>query len=294
MSEKILIVDDELFNLDIMGEYLEDEGFSILQAEDGLIAMDILNKNNDIDLIVLDRMMPNMDGMSVVNAVKKDKKLKKIPIVMQTAAAQKEEVLEGIRAGVYYYLTKPYDKDMFLSIINSALNMAKEHKLMEKESLHGKNTIGLLNSASFKIRTLDEANTLSYFISHCLPDPAQGAYALKELLVNAVEHGNLGISYEEKTKLVLEGKWNEEIINRLELPAYREKYVLIDYILNNNTVEITITDEGKGFDWNKYTSISAERAMDPNGRGIATAKLGNLAIEYKGNGNVVVCRATIN
>ena len=85
MTYKILAVDDEAFNLDIIGEYLEEVGHEVIQAEDGSIAMNILAKNSDIDLIVLDRMMPNMDGMEVLKKVKQHPELRTIPVIMQTA-----------------------------------------------------------------------------------------------------------------------------------------------------------------------------------------------------------------
>jgi CheY-like chemotaxis protein/anti-sigma regulatory factor (Ser/Thr protein kinase) len=291
MNYKILAVDDELFNLDIIGEYLEEEGYQVIQAEDGVIALEKLEEHPDVDLIVLDRMMPNMDGMTVVNKLKEDNHLKNIPIVMQTAAAQKEQILEGIQAGVYYYLTKPYDKEIFLGIIRSALEIVSEQKKFKAEVDKNRNVLGLMESSSFKIRTLEDANTLSYFISNCLPDPAKGAYILKELFVNAVEHGNLGISYAEKKNLILEGKWVEEITSRLDLSENKDKYAYVEYKLENGNIEIIVTDQGEGFIWDDYIDISVERAMDPNGRGIATAKLnGALEIEYHGKGNIVSCK----
>lgn len=294
MPNKILAVDDEKFNLDIIGEYLEGNGYEVIQAKDGAEAMEKLNCYNDIDLVVLDRMMPNMDGMAVVSAMKNNTYLKNIPIVMQTAAAQQEQILEGIQAGVYYYLTKPYDKEIFLGIVNSALEIVNEQKKITAEVNKNKNVLGLMNSSSFQIKTLEDANALSYFISNCLPNPAKAAYALKELFVNAIEHGNLGISYNEKKNLVLEGEWINEINARLQLPKNKDKYALVEYSFLNGNIEVVVTDMGNGFNWEEYMDISVERAMDPNGRGIATAILnGALQIEYKGNGNIVSCLAVV-
>lgn len=294
MTYKILAVDDEAFNLDIIGEYLEEEGYEVICAEDGTVAMEKLAEHPDIDVVVLDRMMPKMDGIAVVNAMKSSESYKKIPIVMQTAAAQKDQITEGIKAGVYYYLTKPYDKEMFLSIVHATLEIVDDQKKAAKQAEQSKSVAGLMESAYFKIRTLDDAINLGQFIANSLSDPGPSFYALKEFLVNAVEHGNLGISYNEKKDLILSGKHTEKVGELLSLPENREKYATVEYKLDGNQVEITISDQGDGFKWEEYLNISADRAMDPNGRGIATARMnGAFEIEYKGKGNIVSCRTTI-
>ena len=116
---------------------------------------------------------------------------------------------------------------------------------------------------------------------------------LQELLLNAVEHGNLGIRYEEKTQLVLEDRWKNEVERRLELPQYRERQASVTYAKNTRTLTLTLTirDQGAGFDWRKYLEFDTKRAFDPNGRGIAMARMmGFDSMEYQGNGNQVVVK----
>src|ERR1700759_4663704 len=116
---KILAVDDEPINLTIMENDLKGAGFDVLLAEDGIIALARLKENPDVDVIVLDRMMPNMDGMEVVKMLKSDPVYKHIPIVMQTAAGQEQQVKEGMAAGVFFYLVKPYTDAQLLSQVRS-------------------------------------------------------------------------------------------------------------------------------------------------------------------------------
>ena len=105
---KILAVDDEAFNLDLMEHHLGRAGYQVVRAEDGIIALQKLEDDAGIELIVLDRMMPNLGGMEALRRIKTDARFQDIPVVMQTAAAAADQVLEGIKAGAYYYLTKPY------------------------------------------------------------------------------------------------------------------------------------------------------------------------------------------
>jgi hypothetical protein len=109
-------------------------------------------------------------------------------------------------------------------------------------------------------------------------------------MVNAVEHGNLGVTYQEKAQLKWEGDWEGEIARRLTLPEYSDRVATIRVErLAAETVRFTISDEGAGFDWQKFLTFDPDRAYDPNGRGIAMAKMLSFAsLEYQGLGNVVV------
>ncbi len=118
---RILAVDDEEFNLEIMDYNLVRAGYEVVRAEDGIAALQRLEENADIDLIVLDRMMPKLDGMEFLKRIKADSRFQNIPVVMQTAAAASDQIMQGIKAGVQYYLTKPYEDAVLVSIVNAAL-----------------------------------------------------------------------------------------------------------------------------------------------------------------------------
>ncbi len=119
--KKILIVDDEEANLDIIAEYLDGEEYEVMTARDGLQAMDILHMNKDIKVVLLDRMMPNMDGIEVVTNMKKDDDLKNIDVIMQTAATSIKQMEEGYRAGVKFYLPKPFTQKLLLAMLKKVV-----------------------------------------------------------------------------------------------------------------------------------------------------------------------------
>jgi DNA-binding response OmpR family regulator len=122
-NKSILIIDDDVNNIEILKTDLEDEGYNILTGEDGVVGWNVLQEHKDeIGVILLDRMMPNMNGMEFMAKLKADEAVSQKPVIMQTAAAEKSQVIEGIRAGVYYYLTKPYEYDVMLSIVRAAIN----------------------------------------------------------------------------------------------------------------------------------------------------------------------------
>lgn len=284
----ILIVDDEIFNLEIISEYLDDN-YKISTAEDGVIAWKMLEKSpDDFDVILLDRMMPNMNGLEVLAKIKQHPVLQYCPVIFQTAKASVSDIAEGMNAGAYYYLTKPFEEELLLSVIKTAVN----DRLCFKEILQNleqtKLTMGMLNSAVFEFKTLEEARSIASLISNACPEPASIVMGLTELMVNAVEHGNLGISYDEKSILNELGTWIEEVNIRLQLPENINKIASIDFRRLADTIDITITDQGQGFNWKTYMDFDPNRLMDNHGRGIAIAnQLSFSSIEYKEKGNKV-------
>ncbi len=291
---KILIVDDEEFNLDILTDFLSDAGYEVISAADGEQGLMQLKKHPDVDVIVVDRMMPNMNGIEMLQHIKKDPLYKDIPAIMQTAAASSQQILEGIEAGVYYYLAKPYDELLLLTIVRSALEDYSTRLKMRDELQKQKRTLGLLEQARFRFRTLEETNNLCYLIANCFPNPDDALYGLNELMVNAIEHGNLGISYSEKSDLVYKGIWQAEIERRLDLSEYRNKSATLEFEAQEKSLIVTIKDQGNGFNWQDYIEFSHQRATDPNGRGIAIAKARSFHdLEYRGNGNEVVCKINL-
>ncbi len=138
---------------------------------------------------------------------------------------------------------------------------------------------------------MDEARRVAALVAAVCPDPVQALHGISELLINAIEHGNLGISYQEKGELVRGGGWEAEVQRRLDGPAYRDKRVEVAVAQEPSAVVITITDEGQGFDWRPFMEMSIERMRDAHGRGIAlAAALSFDAVEYRGCGNRVVAR----
>lgn len=295
-NELILIVDDEPNNLRALQLDLEDTGYSILTANDGVEGWEILERENTkVTAILLDRMMPRMDGIQFMKKLKATPDFTNIPVIMQTAAAEKEQVAQGIQAGVYYYLTKPYDKEVMLSVLSAAVNDYGHYSELRKSLRQFKNKLSLIRNSVFEIKTLADTEYLATFLSQFFPDPERVIFGLSELTVNAVEHGNLNITYDEKTELNKTGQWETEVLRRQALPENVNKTVIIDYKKTDTEIELRIRDEGKGFNWQEYLDISPIRATDNHGRGIALSKLMSFdVLQYIGCGNEVVCKVWLN
>ncbi|MGE0683196.1 MAG: response regulator, partial [Candidatus Binatia bacterium] len=119
---KILIVDDEPFNVDILEQELADMGYSTLSAASGQEALAKVAAENP-DLILLDVMMPGMDGFTVCRLLKERKETQLIPIVFMTALGERKDRLKGIEVGGYDFFTKPPDRQVLFARIQNAVEM---------------------------------------------------------------------------------------------------------------------------------------------------------------------------
>ena len=117
----LLIVDDERFNLAILELIFDGSEFSVTTARDGMDAIEKLKQMSTCDAILLDWMMPNMDGLQLLKVLKADLGYCKIPVIMQSAVGSDERVKEAMGAGAHAYLVKPYEEDIILSSVRTAL-----------------------------------------------------------------------------------------------------------------------------------------------------------------------------
>jgi two-component system chemotaxis response regulator CheY len=111
LKMKVLVVDDFATMRRIIKNVLKQIGFTnILEADDGTAALGVL-KENKVDLIISDWNMPKMNGLDLLKTVRKEEETKKVPFVMVTAEAQKDNVLQAVQAGVSNYIVKPFTAD---------------------------------------------------------------------------------------------------------------------------------------------------------------------------------------
>ena len=115
---KILVVDDESRMRKLVKDFLEREGHTIIEAVDGMEAMDIFYENKDISLIILDVMMPRMDGWQVRREVRA---LSQVPIIMLTARGEERDELQGFELGVDEYISKPFSPKILVARVNAIL-----------------------------------------------------------------------------------------------------------------------------------------------------------------------------
>ena len=180
-KRKILVVDDESRMRKLVKDFLVKNNYDVLEAEDGSQALDIFFAGNDIALVILDVMMPKIDGWQVCREIRA---YSKVPIIMLTAKSDERDELQGFELGVDEYISKPFSPKILVARVEAILrrtNQMSEDALLEAGGI-------LINKAAH-IVTIDdkqvelsykEFELLSYFIEN------QGIALSREKILNSV------------------------------------------------------------------------------------------------------------
>ena len=166
-GKKILIVDDESRMRKLVKDFLVREGFVVLEAADGMEAIDIFFEEKDIALLVLDIMMPKMDGWQVCREIREHSK---VPIIMLTARGSERDELQGFDLGVDEYITKPFSPKILTARVQAILRRTQEAQsddvieangIVIDKAAHKVTIDGQLVELSFK-----EFELLTYFLEN--------------------------------------------------------------------------------------------------------------------------------
>ncbi len=196
LDSKILIVDDVLMNLQITAQILKEEGYKFSLAQDGKSALNLL-ENETPDLILLDIMMPEMDGLEVCRIIKKDERLKEIPVIFITAFNQSDDLVEGFKAGGVDYISKPFNRDELLMRVKTHLELSLSKKML--------------------IETIKTRDKLYSIIAHDIRSPFNNII----MLIESIAAGIINVSSKEF----------KEVIFHLE-KSTRETGTLLDNLLD--------------------------------------------------------------
>jgi len=130
---KILVVDDEVRMRKLLKDFLSIKGYEVLEAGDGEEAIDVFYKNNDISLVILDVMMPKMNGWDVLKTIRKTSH---VPVIMLTARSEENDELQGFKLGADEYISKPFSPKILTARVDAVLRRAHAGK-EEKQTFGG-------------------------------------------------------------------------------------------------------------------------------------------------------------
>jgi len=181
-NKTILIVDDDEKNIKLLKAYLQAEEYRIFQALNGEDALKMVNNFNP-DVILLDVMMPGIDGFEVCKRLKTDEKTKMIPVVMVTALREREDRIKALEAGADDFLSKPVNKTELLVRVKSLLRIKSYHDQL----LNSYKEIALKNERLKELERIKEG--LTHMIIHDLNNPLSAIYGNLEMI--KVENQNL-------------------------------------------------------------------------------------------------------
>jgi adenylate cyclase len=158
MPNKILIVDDEPFNLDLLEQELEDQNYTIERANDGAEALDKVPSFLP-DVILLDYMMPKMNGLEVLRRLRQDPSHKGIPVILLTAKATQEDKVRGLDAGADDYVIKPFDSFELLARVRAMMRIKEMHDTLDEWNR------SLTEKVKQQVEELQRVNRLKRYLS---------------------------------------------------------------------------------------------------------------------------------
>lgn len=177
----ILVVDDESRMRKLVSDFLTKQGYEVLEAGDGEAALDVFYKDKDIQLIILDVMMPKLDGWEVCREIRKDSK---IPIIMLTARGDERDELLGFELGVDEYISKPFSPKILVARVEAILRRTSAIGSDDILSAGGIEINKTSHTASIDGKTMDlsykEFELLTYFLEN------QGIALSREKILNSV------------------------------------------------------------------------------------------------------------
>ena len=179
-SAKVLIVDDNKENIDLVAYFLKPQNYQILTAFDGVEALEIVEREEP-DIILLDIMLPKMDGFQVCERIKKDRKTQFIPIIMITALKELKDKIRSLEVGADDFISKPFENVELLTRVKSLLRIKKYHDEIQSKNieLEQKNKT-LLRLDKFK-------EELNHHIVHDMKNPLFVIQGNLQMMAMAVE-----------------------------------------------------------------------------------------------------------
>lgn len=298
-AARILVVEDDSGCRELLEHLLGEDGYTVEPYGDGAAAWERLEAGAPpFDVALLDWALPSVDGLELLGRIKEAPDLEAIPVIFQTARTDRDSVVAAFAAGAAYFVPKPIDAQLLRTSVAAAVADHDRRRTLHETAARGEAAAATLHEGTFRFRTIDEAIALATLLSRAFPDPERALVGLSELMLNAVEHGNLGITYQEKTALLEEERWSEEVERRLGSAEYRGREVEVRFerrLDEPRRIVVDITDRGAGFDWERYLTISPDRIFHAHGRGIAMANLMSFdRLEYVAPGNRVIATVQLN
>lgn len=125
VKEKIFVIDDEKDIVKIVQYHLRKEGFEVVKAYSGGSALDIIDSTNNLNLIILDIMLPGMNGLEICKKLKMNDKSKNIPIIFLTVKSDEADIIKGLKTGADDYITKPFSPKILVEKVRTVLRRSK-------------------------------------------------------------------------------------------------------------------------------------------------------------------------
>ncbi len=281
---KILIIDDNIDLLDYLKDFFMIYNYEVILAETGNEGIEKFREYMP-DIVISDMRLPDKNGNIVVKEIKEIDN--EVPIIIITGYSDHQLILSAMKNGAVDLLKKPFKPNDLKYLINKIETLFKKIKVRlsasfvqwEKRHIIIRNDIHIIRSV---------VDFIFSNIDYICEDVSFMKIGLQEVLINAIEHGNLDISNKEKQELLDKGDYNKILKERVQQAEYKDKYVDIKIFSTPQYLKITIQDQGKGFDpTNIPDPENPENFLKESGKGILMAMHAFDETVYNDVGNCV-------
>jgi len=216
----VLLVDDSKALLGLISDILTAEGYHVISTFSGSEAIQIASELIP-DLVLLDRNMPEMDGIEVCKKLKKDKKTVRIPIIFLTGTRSVEAIVEGFKMGAIDYITKPFQREELLARVDSHIKLFKLTEILKKQTVE-------LKKSETSLKELNaQKDKLFSIIAHDLKGPLNNLIVLSEMIINTNNKGNLNQTTELSHLLFNTAKGTSKLLENLLEWAMLQRGVIV-------------------------------------------------------------------
>lgn len=285
---KVLIVEDDFISRNYLSQLMQFSGYECRTAKNAAEGLDLYLSYKP-EAIICSIVMPGISGLEFLRQIRQSDR--HTIIIMITSRTSERLAVDALRLGANDYIKKPVQDNDILAAIKRAgsriiLDDEPEERYGEVDS--GKIVMKFkteIDAPRLIVERLMEEVQPQYFEPESLTYIELG---LTELVTNAIEHGNLNITYQEKTEVLNDNGLTSLYLKRLSDSKLASRKVTVEYAFSQNVCEWTITDEGDGFDPSKIPDPLAEENIgNLSGRGIFVSKFAFDNVEYLGKGNCV-------
>jgi len=284
---KVLIVEDDKSSRLYLENLLELNNYDYRSASNGIEGLNLFEEYCP-DVVITDIQMPIMDGLEMLEAIR-DRKSNSI-VIITTAFGSENYAIQALHLGANNYLKKPVAGIDLIPLL-------RKYRTILESKYSTVEMPGNIIFRKFRIEFKTNIEKIPKIVdrllveSYCNIEDNERInieLGLVELITNAFEHGNLEISFEDKLNALSNNTLDELYYERLNSAEFRNRKVLIDFTMDENSCEWIIQDDGRGFNWKALPNpTEEENILELCGSGIFITSFLFDEIEYSGIGNVV-------
>jgi DNA-binding response OmpR family regulator len=283
---RVLVADDQDALRALLSRMLAHEGFEPIEAADGESAIE-LYRSLKPPVVISDIMMPRKDGLTLLQEIKSIDP--NTAVILMTGHGNEDMLLKALQGGATNFFKKPFNVHALVTEVHKILQYRLEAlrnyiftPFLVEESKSFVFTAG--NPEYYPI-----INQITLQLPSILPESEvlNLKMGIEEMITNAIEHGNLGITFSEKNAAIAQGTLGHLLAQRLQSDGNDKKRIFISSKLADGCFRTSIRDEGNGFNWRGLPEVLPENLLTYSGRGIFITKIYYDEVLYNDSGNEV-------